>query len=399
MNRVAALGIVLLFAGGLAFGQGATGTITGIVTDPTGAVIAGASVEMRNVATGQVYTGASSVTGNFAIAQLPTGDYTFTVKNQGFKTFSHPNLHLEAEATLRQDAALEVGTANETVTITAEASLLKTESGELATNVAVENLDNLPILGIGPVNASPYGLRNPWNMMAFVGGVGSYVNSATMVINGLGGLDNLTEEMRIEGQDFTNHLDNFGTQQNAPSVDAIEEVAIQTSNYAPEFGTAGAAVLNVTMKSGTNAFHGSAYDYFVNEDLNAGDPFSISGGPRQQPRRRFGQVPAAKSPQRLWRHVRRADLDSKGLQRPQQDLLLCQFRAVQGDLWVVLRSDGSAAIYEHRRLFLNLSQRDLQPVRNLWHSGRRARHRRRRRRIRWAGRCWRTRSTIPAPAA
>ncbi len=115
-------------------------------------------------------------------------------------------------------------------------------------------------------------------MMAFVGGVGSYVNSATMVINGLGGLDNLTEAMRIEGQDFTNHLDNFGTQQNAPSADAIQEVAIQTSNYAPEFGTAGAAVLNVTMKSGTNAFHGSGYDYFVNEDLNAGDPFSITGG-------------------------------------------------------------------------------------------------------------------------
>ena len=238
---------------------------------------------MRNVATGQVYTGASSGTGNFSIAQLPTGDYTLTVRGQGFKTFTHPNLHLEAEATLRQDATLQVGAASDTVTVAAESSLLTTESGEMATNVSVGSLDNLPILGIGPVNSSPYGLRNPWNMMAFVGGVGSYVNSATMVINGLGGLDNLTEEMRIEGQDFTNHLDNFGTQQNAPSVDAIQEVAVQTSNYAAEYGTAGAAVLNVTMKSGTNAFHGSAYDYFVNEDLNAGDPFSISGGPSSNP--------------------------------------------------------------------------------------------------------------------
>ncbi len=280
---VAAVVISLLFAGISAFGQGATGTITGIVTDSTGAVVPGAPIEVRNAATGQVYTGASSGTGNFSIVQLPTGDYTLTVRGQGFKTFTHPNLHLEAEATLRQDATLQVGAASDTVTVAAEASLLTTESGEMATNVSVGSLDNLPILGIGPVNSSPYGLRNPWNMMAFVGGVGSYVNSATMVINGLGGLDNLTEEMRIEGQDFTNHLDNFGTQQNAPSVDAIQEVAVQTSNYAAEYGTAGAAVLNVTMKSGTNAFHGSAYDYFVNEDLNAGDPFSISGGPSSNP--------------------------------------------------------------------------------------------------------------------
>lgn len=269
----------LLFAGAAAFGQGATGAITGIVSDNQNAVVAGASVEARNLASGQVYTGASSATGNYSIAQLPPGEYELTVKSQGFKTYDHKNLQLDAATTLRVDVPLEVGATSESVTVSAESTLLKTESGELSSNITVQSLDNLPILGIGPVNASPYGLRNPYNVLQTIPGVGSYVVSNSMVINGLGGFDAPTENFRIEGQDYTNHLVSFGVQQNAPSADAIEEIAVQTSNYAPEFGTAGAGVLNVTMKSGTNAFHGSAYDYFVNEDLNAGDPFSISGGP------------------------------------------------------------------------------------------------------------------------
>ena len=190
--QVLLLTLCLLFTGLLAFGQGATGTITGIVTDSTGAVVPGAPIEVRNAAKGQVYTGASSATGNFSIVQLPTGDYTLTVRGQGFKTFTHPNLHLEAEATLRQDATLQVGAASDTVTVTAEASLLTTESGELATNVSVDSLDNLPILGIGPVNSSPYGLRNPWNMMAFVGGRGQLRQLSHHGHQRPGRLDNLT---------------------------------------------------------------------------------------------------------------------------------------------------------------------------------------------------------------
>ena len=94
--------------------------------------------------------------------------------------------------------------------------------------------------------------------------------------------------MRIEGQDATSRM--FGTydytQMAQPSVDAIQEIAYQTSNYAPEFGQSGIVVINMTMKSGTNQYHGSGYDYFVNEDLNAGDPFSraeaASSGPRDR---------------------------------------------------------------------------------------------------------------------
>jgi hypothetical protein len=275
---VVALSLCLLFAGLLAFGQAGTGTITGIVTDPQGHVVVGAMIEVKSTVTGVNYTAASSSTGNYTITQLPPGVYELTVKSQGFKSYNHKNLQVEVAQILPQNVPLEVGSTGESVTVTAESTLLRTESGDLATNITVDSLDNLPILGIGTTNASPYGFRNPYSMIQLLPGVGSYIAENAMVINGLGGADNPTEGFRLEGQDFTNHLVSYAVAENQPSADAIQEVAIQTSNYAPEFGTAGAAVINVTMKSGTNKYHGSAYDYWVNEDLNAGDPFSISGG-------------------------------------------------------------------------------------------------------------------------
>ena len=117
-------------------------------------------------------------------------------------------------------------------------------------------------------------MRNPYNSLLALPGISSYASSGTFTLNGLGGA--LAETMRIEGQDATSRL--FGTfdytQMAQPGVDAIQEIAFQTSNYAAEFGQAGIAVINMTMKSGTNQYHGSGYDYFVNEDLNAGNPFS-----------------------------------------------------------------------------------------------------------------------------
>ncbi len=95
--------------------------------------------------------------------------------------------------------------------------------------------------------------------------------------------------MRIEGQDATSRLFNTYdyTQMSQPNTDAVQEIAYQTSNYAPEYGQAGTAVINMTMKSGTNQYHGTGFDYFVNEDLNAGDPFSSNGtGGKEHPRNR-----------------------------------------------------------------------------------------------------------------
>ena len=131
------------------FAQSDRGTITGTVSDPAGAVVAAAAIEAKNVATGAVYQAASSATGNYTIAQLPAGAYQLSITVPGFKKFIRNGLVVEVAGTLRIDAALEVGTASESVTVTEVASQLKTEGGEVSHNVSTDTLNNLPILTLG----------------------------------------------------------------------------------------------------------------------------------------------------------------------------------------------------------------------------------------------------------
>ncbi len=272
------------------FGQAATGTINGTVLDPAGAVIVGANVEARNAETGVAYQAATTTTGNYTITQLPVGTYQITVKVSGFKTYNHTNLTLAAGATIKEDVPLEVGTASEAVTVNEQASLLSTESAETAHNVTLSQLDNLPLLGIGASNAGTAGIRNPFVLTQLLPGstFGSPTGagaSNTLIINGL---QNNSEGVRIEGQDSRNNTPGVSsTQVRQPSADAVQEVSVQTSNYAPEFGNAGGGVYNIVMKSGTNQFHGTGYEYFVNEDLNAAGAFSqSSSGGKYRPRNR-----------------------------------------------------------------------------------------------------------------
>ena len=288
------VGCILLSASAI-FAQGALGTITGTVSDPSGAVVGNASIEVKNQATGQIFKTVSTATGNYTVTALPVGAYDLTATVTGFKSYKRTGLDLAAAQVMRIDVPLEVGSQNESVTVTAEASLLKTESGDMTHNVKMETLTDLPLLGIGTANSGTTGVRNPYNSLQTLPGVSSYNSSGTFTLNGLGGATGfsvpLTETMRIEGQDATSRI--FGnydyTQMSQPSADSIQEIAYQTSNYAAEFGQAGVAVINMTMKSGSNQYHGSGYDYLVNEDLNAGNPFShtLDGEPgKYRPRNR-----------------------------------------------------------------------------------------------------------------
>jgi hypothetical protein len=273
----------LFLLASLVFGQGGTGTITGTITDPTGLAIAGANVQAKNIENGAVYTGASTAAGNYAIPNLPVGTYELTVMVAGFKTYTHTNLTVAATQTIREDIPLQVGATSESITVEAQASLLKTETGDQTFDVTLEQMDNLPLLGIGTANAGSSGYRNPYNTLLTLPGVTDYNSSGLFTINGLGGslpgnpfANALGETMRIEGQDATSRI--FGTydytQMAQPNTDAVQEIAYQTSNYAPEYGQAGTVVINMTMKSGTNQYHGTGFEYFVNEDLNAADPFT-----------------------------------------------------------------------------------------------------------------------------
>ena len=274
MRLKAVASLFLLFSAAL-FAQSDRGTMTGTILDATGAVVANAPVQARNVDTGGVYPVAASDTGNYTIAQLPSGRYELNVTVPGFKKFIRTGLVIQAAQTIRVDATLEVGAASDAITVEGEAPQLQTESGELSNTIATQTMDTLPLLTVG---ASSSGIRNPFNIVALLPGAyyqpGPPFTGPTVRING--GVSG-SEKVLIDGMDGTNILGQGANQQNQPGMDSIQEWTVQTSNYAAEFGQAGSAVMNVTMKSGGNQYHGSGYEYFQNEDLNAGQPFTNSG--------------------------------------------------------------------------------------------------------------------------
>jgi Carboxypeptidase regulatory-like domain len=277
---------LLLLCAGVVFAQSDRGTITGTISDPAGAVVANAMVQATNSDTGGVYPVASSTTGNYTIPQLPAGTYELTVTVPGFKRFVRPGLIVQAAETIRVDATLEVGNATESVTINAEAPLLKTEGGELSNTISTQTMDTLPLLVVG---GNDSGIRNPYNLVALL--PGAYYQPLTTGFDvgptvSINGSPAGSETLLIDGMDATNILGQGANEQNQPGMDSIQEWTVQSSNYAAEFGQAGSAVMNVTMKSGTNQFHGSLYEYFQNEFLNAGQPFTSTSTGLLRPEQR-----------------------------------------------------------------------------------------------------------------
>ncbi|MGB6943087.1 MAG: carboxypeptidase regulatory-like domain-containing protein [Bryobacteraceae bacterium] len=269
----------LFFLVSAAFAQTDRGTITGTISDPAGAVIAAAVIEAKNVDTGALYPTASSGTGNYTIAQLPAGTYDLSVTVPGFKKYVRQGLQVEVAANARIDVTLEVGSNTESITVEAAAPLLKTEGGEVSHNVSTDTLDELPILtltgaaaSIGTAN-SLGNIRNPLSAVELLPGA----RISTDAILRVNGMPSNSQSINIEGQDATNGFFKQQNQVNQAGMEAIQEVAIQTSNFAAEYGQAGGGYFNYTMKSGSNQLHGSGYDYFVNEVLNAGTPFTNAG--------------------------------------------------------------------------------------------------------------------------
>jgi hypothetical protein len=266
--------LVVFLTGLSAYAQSNQGTITGTISDPSGAVIATAQIEVKNADTGIVYRGGTSSTGNYVIP-VPAGIYELTVTSPGFKRFVQQNLQVTVATDTRRDVNLEVGQATDVVTVTETAPLLKTESGEMSHLVTITDANQLPLLTIaggGYTGATSMGnIRNPLQTSQLLPGV-NFANDMQLVVNGL---PSNSESIRIEGQDSTGTIWKVYQQRSQTmGVEAVQEVSVQTSNFAAEYGQVGGGYFNFTMKSGTNSLHGSGYDYLVNEAFNAGLPFT-----------------------------------------------------------------------------------------------------------------------------
>jgi hypothetical protein len=259
--RFATLAIAFVSFTCAAFGQ-TGGTITGVISDPAGAVVPGAPVEAKNTETGVVLTAATSATGNYTLGDLPAGTYEIDVAVAGFKKYARTGITVQQLQTARVDVTLEVGSAGESVTVNEVAPLLQTESGDVSHNVTTQQQDELPMGQIGTIRVST-------EVVLTIPGVNGSLTSIS-----INGSPSGSERIRIDGLDATYTLGNVYYSFGAPSVDSIQEVAAQTSNFAAEYGQSTGAVLSYTMRSGTNQFHGSLYDYWENEDFNARGPYS-----------------------------------------------------------------------------------------------------------------------------
>lgn len=264
--RLGALFVSMTLAVGLSYGQTAAGTLTGLVTDPSGAVIANVPVVATHVDTDTRITGTTTQAGLYTIPQLPVGRYVVTVSQPGFKTFRRENVIIAAAQTLRLDIPMEVGTGSESVTVTAESTLLQADTGAKTLDILPQQIQDLPVLPVGTFIRDPLALAYTMPGSANPNGSGFAPR--------INGLPQISNQYRVDGEIVTNAGFATITTRNNVSPDAIQEVAIQTSNFNAEYGGVSAAVFNQIVKSGTNQYHGTAYDYFVNDKLNADDAAS-----------------------------------------------------------------------------------------------------------------------------
>jgi hypothetical protein len=241
--------------------QGDRGVITGTVTDATGAVVPGGQVTVVHRATNASYRTTTSTSGDFTVPSLPVGEYQVRVERQGFKTSITEKVEITPGGTARVDVKLEVGTAQQSVEVTATAQVLQTENARVATEVSGTLVDALPV----QVNGNS---RSPFDLASTTGEVSA---AGTFRIGGGNNTVGITlDGSSLAGNKIGNDAGNGGAAaMNSPSVEALTEFTVEASGFKAETGNASGGTLSFVSKSGTNQFHGSAFEFLRNQDLDA----------------------------------------------------------------------------------------------------------------------------------
>ncbi len=271
-NSVSMCKIVLplLCAAGALFGQTTTGTISGSVSDTTGARIAGATVRLTNVATHDTRAAVTSASGDYLFPAVPTGQYVVEAASTGFKIERRAGIELDVNQNARVDFTLQVGQATEVVQVTSDAPVVDTRDVQLGGTVDSQRVQDLPLNG-----------RNVYDLTTLMPGVVNVTTSLTgsndannMNVNGNRVRDN---NFFLDGAANNALFRNGGNQ--APNPDAVQEFHLITSNFDAEYGRLPGSVMNVVTRSGTNAFHGTAFDFLRNDSVNARNFFQASVTP------------------------------------------------------------------------------------------------------------------------
>jgi outer membrane receptor protein involved in Fe transport len=263
--------LAILLAASSAWSQGNQGTLEGSVSDPSGAAVAGAQLTVTNDATGLKFQTTTGSDGLFTFPVLPVGSYTVEVSHAGFSKLTRKDVKLTVGAQLNLPLSLSVAGQGESVTVTSETPLVETTRSQVSSTVDSQSVANLPTNGRNFIN---FALLTPGVTLDVRGGDISFAGQR-------GTLNSLV----VDGSDTNNtffgqSLGRTGSGR-APyqfSQDAVQEFQVNSNAYSAELGHAGGAVINVITKSGTNSFHGTAFEFFRDRSLNANDPINKQKG-------------------------------------------------------------------------------------------------------------------------
>jgi Carboxypeptidase regulatory-like domain len=256
----------ILLSGTASLAQVDQGAITGFLQDPSGAAIPNAQVTVTNIGTGLALQTKTNAGGTFVVSPLKIGDYTVTATAEGFQTVTRERLHVDAQQRLNVNLTLQPGSVSQTVTVSSEAPLLETQDGAVGQVISTETINNTPLNGRNWVYiaqltagvAPPFGNTRGSGTGDFVAN-GQRAEQNNFILDGVDNNTNLVDF--LNGSSFVMR----------PPPDALSEFNLQTSNYSAEFGHSAGAVMNASLKSGTNQVHGSLWEYFRNTNLDARD--------------------------------------------------------------------------------------------------------------------------------
>src|ERR1700726_722727 len=262
-----------------------TGSITGTVTDPSGAVVSGAKVTLTNEGTGTSLSTTTGAEGVYEFSPVRIGSYKLDLSAGGFKKEIQTHVVVDVSARVPANFKLQPGAVSETVEVTSAAPVLQSQDASVGQVIDQRSVNDLPLNGRNFTFLAQLaaGVNTPQADTRGNAGSGAFTANGNRPAQNnymLDGIDNNSDTV-----DFLNGT-NFVV---LPPVDAVQEFKVQTSDFSAEFGRSGAAVLNATIKSGSNSFHGAAWEFFRNDKLDAADYFERVGNTTRKGELRLNQ--------------------------------------------------------------------------------------------------------------
>ena len=239
------------------YAQGELATVTGVVTDPAKAVVAGVAITIRNTQTNSAHTVISDANGHFTVTELPPGPYELTANKPGFQGHREPRIVLEVGQELRNDIELVIGSVNQTVDVMARPAVLNTQEGAIKGAVVVqEEIQDVPLDG-----------RDFTDIAFLVPGVVPNAQGGTGSAMAINGARSDNTNFYVDG--FSDRNARGAAAQLRPNIDAIEEFKVEVSGFSAQYGKMAGGILNMVLKSGTNQLHGTVFEYFRNDVFDA----------------------------------------------------------------------------------------------------------------------------------